>query len=283
MKIGINLMLWTDDPTSDQIRPLYAQIREWGFDGVELPIFDHDRAAFAALGEHLDELGLARTAVTVLNPETDAISPDPKIRQAAVQHLQDTLECCEAVGADLLCGPLYAAIGQFSGEPPTDEERQRSVDCLAEAAAFGAERGIDLALEFLNRFEIYLLNDADSTRRFAEATGAANLGVHYDTFHANIEEKDPAAAIAACGDRLRHVHISENDRSTPGRGQVRWRESFDALVAAGYDGWLTIEAFGGALPSIAAATKIWRPMFESEEQLSRDGLAFIREEWAARR
>ena len=79
------------------------------------------------------------------------------------------------------------------------------------------------------------------------------------------------------------MHISENDRSTPGRGQVRWRESFDALVAAGYDGWLTIEAFGGALPSIAAATKIWRPMFESEEQLSRDGLAYIREEWAARR
>ena len=283
MKIGINLMLWTDDPTAAATRPLYAQIRDWGFDGVELPIFAHDTDAFRELGAHLDDLGLERTAVTILNPETDAISADAAVRSAAVQHLKDTIECCEAVGADLLCGPLYAALGQFSGAPPTDEEHRRSVACLKEAAAFAAERGIDLALEFLNRFEIYLLNDADSTRRFAEATGAANLGVHYDTFHAHIEEKDPAAAIAACGERLRHVHISENDRSTPGRGQVRWQESFDALADAGYDGWLTIEAFGSALPSIAAATKIWRPMFESEEQLARDGLAFIRREWAARR
>ena len=102
------------------------------------------------------------------------------------------------------------------------------------------------------------------------------LRMMYDTFHAHIEEKDPRAALEACKDVLVHVHLSENDRSTPGTGQVAWDETFAALHEIGYDGWVAIEAFGGSLPELAAATKIWRRMFESEEQLARDGAAFIR-------
>jgi D-psicose/D-tagatose/L-ribulose 3-epimerase len=100
----------------------------------------------------------------------------------------------------------------------------------------------------------------------------------YDTFHANIEEKNVAAAIRSCGDLLVHVHISENDRSTPGAGNVRWDETFDTLREIGYDGWMVVEAFGLALPEIAAATKIWRRMFDSEEQLARDALTLMRRE-----
>ena len=74
---------------------------------------------------------------------------------------------------------------------------------------------------------------------------------------------------------MTHVHISENDRSTPGQGQVDWEATFDGLKRIRYDGWLTIEAFGLALPSLAAATKIWRKMFVSEEQLASDGLRFM--------
>ena len=108
------------------------------------------------------------------------------------------------------------------------------------------------------------------------------MGVHYDTFHANIEEKDVRKAITGAAREIRHVHISENDRGTPGQGQVRWAETFDALKEIDYDGWMVIESFGQALPGIAAATKIWRRMFESEEQVARDGLAFIRSEWEKR-
>jgi D-psicose/D-tagatose/L-ribulose 3-epimerase len=98
----------------------------------------------------------------------------------------------------------------------------------------------------------------------------------YDTYHAHLEEKDPRSAIHACADVLVHVHLSESDRSTPGTGQVAWEETFEALGEIGYDGWVGIEAFGDATPELAAATKIWRRMFESEEQLARDGAAFVR-------
>jgi D-psicose/D-tagatose/L-ribulose 3-epimerase len=83
------------------------------------------------------------------------------------------------------------------------------------------------------------------------------------------------------GPAIHHFHASENDRSTPGLGQVRWRDSLEALHGIGYDGWITIEAFGRGLPSLAAATKIWRRMFDDEERLAAEGLAFLKGEWEA--
>ena len=104
----------------------------------------------------------------------------------------------------------------------------------------------------------------------------------YDTFHANIEEKNVREAIRTCAPYTVHVHISENDRSAPGTGGVRWLETFDAFRETGYDGWMVVEAFGLALPAIAAATKIWRRMYPSEEQLARDALAFMKANTARR-
>lgn len=279
VRFGMNLLLWTDDPTQQGLLPLYERLAAMGFDGLELPIFGGTPEAHATLGRRLEDLGLARTAVTVCNPEADPISADPALRKAAVGHLQRAIDCAEAAGVELLGGPLYAALGRFSGAGPTRDELERSREVLAEAADHAARAGISLALEFLNRFEIYLLNTAADTAAFVAELDRANVSVHYDTFHAHIEEKDPAAAIRALGSAIGHVHISENDRGTPGTGQVRWEQSFDALRAIGYDGWLTIEAFGSSLASLAAATKIWRPLFEDEETLAREGLAFMKREW----
>jgi D-psicose/D-tagatose/L-ribulose 3-epimerase len=75
------------------------------------------------------------------------------------------------------------------------------------------------------------------------------------------------------------VHISENDRSTPGEGGVDWDTTFRALKQVNYDGWLTVEAFGLALPELAAATKIWRRMFPSEEHVAREALKFMKFRW----
>jgi D-psicose/D-tagatose/L-ribulose 3-epimerase len=76
-----------------------------------------------------------------------------------------------------------------------------------------------------------------------------------------------------------HVHISENDRGTPGTGHVHWAETFKALKQIKYDGWLTIEAFGRALPDLAAATKIWRDLFPSAEEVYTKGIRFMKEMW----
>nr|MBP9914086.1 sugar phosphate isomerase/epimerase [Opitutaceae bacterium] len=99
----------------------------------------------------------------------------------------------------------------------------------------------------------------------------------WDTFHAHIEEKNSPAALESIRQHLVHVHISENDRGTPGTGQVRWAETFATLQKIGYDRWLTIEAFGRALPDLAAATRVWRDLFAKPEDVYTQGLDFIRQ------
>ena len=62
---------------------------------------------------------------------------------------------------------------------------------------------------------------------------------------------------------------------------VKWDETFRALREVNYDGWLTIESFGRALPDLAAATKVWRDLFPSAEEMYTQGLRFMKGKWAA--
>ncbi len=281
MKFGLNMLLWTDT-VNEAHWPLLDEIKRLGYDGIELPIFSLDPAPYAALGKRLDAVGLKRTAVTVRTGADNPISPDAAVRQAGVEANRRTLECCQAAGAEILVGPYHSALGEFTGKGPTGDEWRWGVESMQATAEHAAKCGVMLGVEYLNRFETYLLTSAADTARFVEAVNHPSCKMMYDTFHANIEEKDIAQAIRAAGKQIVHVHISENDRSTPGAGHVDWKTSFDTLREIGYDGWYVIEAFGLALPALAAATKIWRRMFTDELQLARDGLAFMKQECARR-
>jgi D-psicose/D-tagatose/L-ribulose 3-epimerase len=196
--------------------------------------------------------------------------------------MKRTLDCCHAAGVKTLVGPVHSAIGEFTGKGPTDDEFNWGVDTMQQVARHAAQSGVTIATEYLNRFENYFLTSVEQTVRFVQAVDHPNVRMMYDTFHANIEEKNLTQAIRAAAPWTVLVHISENDRSIPGTGHVHWDETFDALHAVGYDGWLVVEAFGLALPNIVAATKIWRKMFPSEDQLASDSLAFMRRQVASR-
>jgi D-psicose/D-tagatose/L-ribulose 3-epimerase len=280
MKFGMNLLLWTGE-IHDRLLPVLEQLKAIGYDGVELPMFNLD-LDYARWGKQLDELGLGRTAVTVRGGDDNPMSPDASVRARGIANTCRTLDCCAAVGATHLVGPYHSALGLFSGAGPTQDEWKWAVDSMRAVAEHADQVGVTLAVECLNRFETYLLNSHADAARFVRDVGHPRCRTMFDTFHANIEEKSFSAAIRACADVLCHVHISENDRSTPGKGNVRWSETFDTLKEVGYDGWLMIEAFGLALPEIAAATKIWRRMFDDEMVLAREGFAFMKAEYARR-
>ena len=275
MKYGLNLLLWTDR-MHDGMVPIVEKIKALGYHGIEMPIFELDESLHRQWGKRLDELGLERTAVTVRNAGDNPISPSASVRAAAVDAMKKTLDCCHAAGVKILCGPTHSAIGEFTGTGPTEDEFKWGVDTMRQVAAHAAQAGVTIATEYLNRFENYFLTSVEQTVKFVQAVDHPHVRMMYDTFHANIEEKNLAQAIHAAAPYTVLVHVSENDRSIPGTGHVHWDESFDALKAAGYDGWMVVEAFGLALPGIAAATKIWRKMFPSEYQLATDSLAFMK-------
>ncbi len=275
MRYGLNLLLWTDT-INDAVLPLLDEIKQIGYDAVELPIFEFDVDKYARWGRYLDNAGLARTGVTVRGPDDNPMSPDPAVRRRGVEHNKAALDCAAAAGAETLVGPFHSALGYFTGTGPTADEWRWAVESMQEVARHAEGCKVTLALESLNRFECYLLNTTADGARFCRDVDHPRCRMMYDTFHSHIEEKNTAAAIRALKGILAHVHISENDRSTPGAGNVRWSETFDALHEIGYDNLLVIEAFGLALEKLAAATKIWRRMYASERQLAGDGLKFMK-------
>ena len=246
MKYGMNMLLWTSDVTEEHYGIL-ENLKNWGYDGVELPVFDLDVAKFAKLGKKLDQIGLKKA-----------------------------IDVVAASGGTLLCGPIHSALGTFSGTGPTSDEWKRGLEILTHAADHAQKNQVTLVCEYLNRFECYFLTNAADDARFCREANHPNLKMMYDTFHANIEEKDLATAMRTCWDQVVHVHISENDRSTPGEGHVDWKTTFQTLKELKYDGWLMVEAFGLALPALAAATKVWRRMFPTEEYLAQNALAFMK-------
>ncbi len=275
VKIGMCMFLWTTK-VGPEHEALLADIRKTGFDGVEIPVFEGQPSDYAALGRRLDALGLARTAVSAIgDPALDLMSPDTVVRQAGIDRMRWVLDCTAALGADRVSGPLHSVLGQFSGKGPTPDELSRAADSQQRIGEHAATVGVTVGLEALNRFECYLLNTMADLAAFVRRVGHPNIKAMYDTFHANIEEADPIGALTRNRAEVMHIHLSENDRGVPGRGNIPWAETFAAIKSIGYDDWLTIEAFGRGLPDLAAATKVWRDFAESPEAVYRDGYAHI--------
>jgi len=275
MKYCMNLLLWTDTLSQDKL-PILDKLKAIGFDAVELPMFDRDVANAAVWGKALDNLGLSRSGTCAFGPDDHLISDDPKVRRHALDSIKQILDCCAAAGCSVMAGHATQALGVFTGRGPTQEEWNWARDGMREAAEHAEKVGVKIALEALNRFECYFLNCMADAKRFVKDVNHPFCGVMYDTFHANIEEKSAREAITSVKDILYHVHISESDRSTPGTGMVHWDETFGTLHEIGYDGILCCEAFGLLLSKLTAATKIWRRMYESEDQLARDVLVFMK-------
>lgn len=275
MRFGVNLLLWTTHVSSDH-EPQLTFVKECGFDGVEVPLFDGDVAHYQKVAAMLDGIGLQRTCSAGLAPEHNPIDASAAVRRAAVDRLKWAIDCAHALGAEVLCGPLHSAFKVFSGHGPTEDEIQRSADVLREAAEYAAPAGVLLAPEALNRFECYLLNTAAQMRDLCERVDHPSLRAHYDTHHMHLEEHDAGAAVKTCAPVLGHVHLSENNRGVPGRGQVDWAGTFAALKDEGYDGWCVIEAFSRLDPEFAAAIHVWRDYFVDPKDVCVDGLQFAK-------
>jgi D-psicose/D-tagatose/L-ribulose 3-epimerase len=278
MKIGMNMLLWATHVTEEHY-PQLEKIKSAGYDGVEIPIFAGDDAHYQKLRRKLDELQLKCSTVTVATPEASAISPDPAIRKAAIARLKTIVRHSAILGADVLCGPFHQALGVFSGTGPTEEEFERAAVVHREVADEAQRLGVCLAIEFLNRFECYFLNTAAAAAAYVRRVDHPHFKTMFDTFHANIEEENLPEAFSRNAAEIVHVHVCNNDRGVPGRGHIDFAGVFRAIKSSGYNGWLTIEAFGRALPELVEPTRVWRDFFQQPDEVVTEGYRFIRETW----
>lgn len=275
VKIGMNMLLWGVNITSEHI-PVFEGLRAAGFDGAEVPVVGQPESELKAMRAALDDLGLDCTTVTFITQDINPIDPDPSIRTKAIDGLKQRVDEAAIMGAKTLCGGIYQAHKYFVGRGANEQEWQWSAEYLRAAGEHAKSAGVRLALEFLNRFEVFLINTAAQAQQMCRDIGLDNVGILYDTHHANIEEADPGQSLESVRENLFQMHLSESHRGTLGTGQVKWDEYFSTLKKINYQGWLVIEAFGTADPAIVNAANIWRNAFDSPEQLYRDGIGFIK-------
>lgn len=274
-KIGFNVLAWSANVSEDLI-PIIERLKNIGYDGVEFFVGGADEKASKSVGNYAKTLGLGVTTVTVVNPETNPINESASVRAKGLEAIKIAIDRSYNLGATVLCGPFHSAHAHFAGHPAWEEEFQWGAEVLHQAGEYAKQANIMLCLEALNRFECYLCNTMESLKKLVETTNHPNVKAMFDTHHANIEEKKYANAIHTIAPHLRHVHISENDRGTPGDGHINFDDTFSTLAAINYQGWLTIEAFSRNDPDFANAIGVWRE-YNDPWDIAENGLVFIKE------
>lgn len=274
-KIGFNALVWSA-VISDGLNPIADKLKELGYDGVEFLVGSPDEAAYKSLGNHTRQIGLEVTTVFVMGKDENPVSESAAIRAKALDRMKWAIDRAHDLNATLMCGPFHSAHAIFTKRAPEDLEYQWSGEILHYAGAYAAEAGITLALEALNRFECYLCNTMDQLTRLVKTADHSHVKAMFDTHHAHIEEKNFNDAISTIAPVLAHVHISENDRGTPGDGQVHFEEAFSSLAKINYGGWLTIEAFSRNDPAFANSIGVWRE-YSKPWDIAEKGLQFIKQ------
>lgn len=277
VKWAIHSLLWTERFDANP-EPVTKKAKEFGFEGVEFYVaptqidsFNKERVRRA-----LGEAGVGCIGCTCLDKETDPTSPSQEVRRRGINHLEKTAKLLSDLGGNLVTGVTYGAWGKLTGSGPTEEEWKHSAESLREACRLVRDLGVTFGVEPANRFETYFVNTAADAIRFVKEVGEPNIGVHLDTFHMNIEEKNQFDPIVKAGKLLCHFHCCENDRGIAGSGHIDWDGVFRGLSQIGYDKWITLESFTQEIKSVAASTAIWRQIAPSADVLASRGLKFLK-------
>jgi D-psicose/D-tagatose/L-ribulose 3-epimerase len=276
MQFGASTFIWVS-PFSNKTLGLVKKVREMGFDIIEICIEDPATIDVSRINEALKENDLKATICGAFGPDRDASSDDRNIRANAVKYLEACIDAARGLGAPFVAGPMYSAVGKTRLLSPDERAKQWSlaVETLKPVADYAGQRGVQLAIEPLNRFETDFINTVEQGLDLVGRVGATNVGLLVDTFHMNIEEKDIPAAIRKAGSKVFHFHSCENDRGTPGAGHVEWKEVVSALREINYQGPVVIEAFTTEITEIARAVSLWRPLAPSQDSLAQEGLRFL--------
>lgn len=280
IKFGVSTWLWTSPFNTESIQ-LFPKIKEMGYDVVEIPVEDPALIDVQKVKEALLQHDLKAVICGAFGPGRDLTHDDPSYHQACFEYIASCLDICKSLETGFFAGPMYSAVGKARLVSPEQKkiEWERAVKNLRKVCGMAEAKGLQIALEPLNRFESDLVNTAEDVMRLIKDIDHPAAKVLLDGFHMNIEEPDIEKAIRLAGDKLIHVQVSENYRGTPGTGQTRWGDYKRGLAAIGYQGVVSIESFTPEVKELAGAVCIWKPLVPSQDGFAREGLQFLKQ-WA---
>lgn len=278
IQFGVSTWVWTSPFTTETIA-LFPKIKNMGFQVVEIPVEDPDLIDGRQVKKALNEHGLEAVVCGAFGPGRDLTHEDPAVHRQCFDYLDKLMNFCELWETGFIAGPMYSAVGKARMVSPDQKktEWERAVTNLRNVAQKAGDKGLELAIEPLNRFESDLINTTADALRLVRDIDHPAAKIMVDGFHMSIEERSLEQAIRLAGDKLVHVQTSENYRGTPGTGQTDWDSFRKGLQAVGYQGAVSIESFTPDNQELADAVCIWKPFADDQDRLASDGLAFLQQ------
>jgi len=277
MEFGINTVLWVWPFTLKRLDVL-EKIKEIGFDTVEFAVEDLSENNLSAIRTGVDELDLKCIVCGVYTSDRNILSEDERLQKKGREYILRMIDVCSMLGARMLVGPTYS-VGIHPEFLSSGEKRKAWARCVKNMRTIGnyaREQGIKVAVEPLNRYETNFLNIAEDAVRLVQEVDVESVGVHLDTYHMNIEEKRLEDAIVHTGKYLFHLHVSENDRGTPGSGNIDWQGVTKGLEKISFREHVVIESCDPKVKNIAEAAAIWRTYDYDQDEIAERGLQFLR-------
>ena len=277
IEFGGHALVWVGDWSPSSARAAISSAARNGYDYIELAIFDPWNFDTKLTKDLLQEYGLRAHASLGLSAKTDVTSTDPSIVAKGDELLRKVTDVLHEIGGTELCGVIFSALAKYP-TPATKENRNNSIKAMQRLADYAADKGINIDLEVVNRYETNIMNTGLEGLAFLDEVNRPNAYLHLDTYHMNIEEDGMQKSVLAAGDRLGQVHIGESHRGYLGTGTVDFDSFFAALKKINYKGPITFESFSSAVvdPSLSNTLCVWRNLWSDSDDLAKKSLDFMK-------
>ena len=278
LEFGGHALVWSGDWTPEGARKSISCAAKAGYDFIEIALLDPWKVDVALTKDLLAEFQIGAHASLGLSASTDVTSLDPTIIAKGDELLRKATDVLHGIGGTELCGVIYCALGKYPA-PATLQNRANSVAAMQRLADYAADKGININLEVVNRYETHIINTGLEGLAFLDEVNRPNAYLHLDTYHMHIEEDGMAKSVLAAQDRLGYIHIGESHRGYLGTGNVNFPAFFAALKQINYQGPITFESFSSKVvdPNLSNTLCVWRNLWDDSDDLASKALQFIKQ------
>lgn len=272
--LGCHALVWVGDWSEPSARSAIESTARVGYDLIEVPILDPRTVDTTMTKRLLEDNGLGSACSLRLDDATDVSSEDPTVVAAGRDRLSAAVEVTHDIGATHLVGVLYSKLGKYP-RPIAATGRAHVVESMAWLAKLASDAGLSMSLEVVNRYETNVVKTSADMLTLIDETGA-DIGLHLDSYHMNIEENGFLEPIQQAGSRLGYVHVGESHRGYLGTGTIDFDAFFGAVRAGGYAGPIAFESFSSAVvhPDLSNNLAVWRNLWDDSANLAQTAYAF---------
>ncbi len=258
MKLGIAVATKEALPSAfvvfrDDLEINIKKAHSLGYDGVELALLNSsqiDLEIIIPLCRKLDmKIPMISSGQVYAQGNLCFSSPDKENRDKAVQQIKGLIDVAEKLNSMVNIGRVR---GPIFGEEPGENSVKRFLESLEDVARYAEPKGVVIAVEPVNRYEINFINRVDEAVEVISKINRPNVGIMPDLFHMNIEEASIEGSLVKFMEHIVYIHFADSNRLAPGMGHLNFPNIVNVLRSTGYDGYVTAEILPFPNPDKAA-------------------------------